>query len=294
MELLQIKCPTCHSAILQSHTTYATQHYGRRIIYKCANCPPYFSETKKTLMAGLKTPVSVIWHVVKARTEGMGFNATARTFEKAKAISQKEFPYSGCGYRIDQNVVLGQYRMALQACFNRLHRRLTERNAFLVDFVAELDDRMKPLPSHPLGPRQHRLCVDQLRPIPAQFQNTPAALDGIIFAVVRRIIQQLNRLVNGVGELHHPMEKLRAPATAFWTIVYFDLDQTRGSLLCFIQSVPLGFEHIHDKVTRFGGAAKGDGQLCALFIDDPTGNILLLASPIVITGLVVAPGETTA
>src|SRR5437588_7475223 len=84
MELLQIKCPTCHSAILQSHTTYATQHYGRRIIYKCANCPTYFSETKKTLMAGLKTPVSVIWQVVKARTEGMGLNAAARTFEKAK------------------------------------------------------------------------------------------------------------------------------------------------------------------------------------------------------------------
>src|SRR5713101_2945678 len=84
MELLQRKCPTCHSAVLQSHTTYATQHHGRRIIDKCANCPPYFSETKNTLMAGLKTPVSVIWQVVKARTEGMGFNAAARTFEKAK------------------------------------------------------------------------------------------------------------------------------------------------------------------------------------------------------------------
>ena len=84
MELLQIKCPTCQSAVLQSHTTYATQHHGRRIIYKCASCPGYFSETKKTLMAGLKTPVSVIWQVVKARTEGMGFNAAARTFEKAK------------------------------------------------------------------------------------------------------------------------------------------------------------------------------------------------------------------
>ena len=84
MELLQRKCPTCHSAVLQSHTTYATQHHGRRIMYKCANCPPYFSETKNTLMAGLKTPASVIWHVVKARTEGMGLNAAARTFEKAK------------------------------------------------------------------------------------------------------------------------------------------------------------------------------------------------------------------
>jgi hypothetical protein len=26
----------------------------------------------------------VIWQVLKARTEGMGFNAAARTFEKAK------------------------------------------------------------------------------------------------------------------------------------------------------------------------------------------------------------------
>jgi transposase-like protein len=84
MELLQIKCPTCQSSVLQSHTTYATQHHGRRIIYKCERCPGYFSETKKTLMEGLKTPVSVIWQVLKARTEGMGLNAAARTFEKAK------------------------------------------------------------------------------------------------------------------------------------------------------------------------------------------------------------------
>ena len=84
MELLQIKCPMCHSAVLQSHTTYTTKNHGRRIIYKCDHCPVYFSETKNTLMAGLKTPVSVIWHVLKARTEGMGLNAAARTFEKAK------------------------------------------------------------------------------------------------------------------------------------------------------------------------------------------------------------------
>ena len=84
MALLQIKCPTCQSAVLQSHTTSATQHHGRRIMYKCASCLDYFAETKKTLMAGVKTPVSVIWQVVKARTEGMGFNAAARTFEKAK------------------------------------------------------------------------------------------------------------------------------------------------------------------------------------------------------------------
>ncbi len=84
MELFQSTCPTCHSVVLQSHTTDATPHHGRRILDKWTNCPPSLSETKKPLLAGWKTPVSVIWHVVKARTEGLGVHAAARTFAKAQ------------------------------------------------------------------------------------------------------------------------------------------------------------------------------------------------------------------
>jgi len=84
MELLRRKCPVCRSSDIQYHSPYTTKNHGGRVIYKCATCPAYFSETKNTLMEGLKTPVSVIWHVLKARTEGMGFNAAARTFDKAK------------------------------------------------------------------------------------------------------------------------------------------------------------------------------------------------------------------
>src|SRR5204862_7763602 len=60
-------------------------------------------------------------------------------FERRR-YCQKEFPYSGCWYWVDQNVILGQCRMALQSFFNRLHRHLPERNTLLVDFAAELDD----------------------------------------------------------------------------------------------------------------------------------------------------------
>jgi len=84
MALLPIKCPTGHSSVLPSPTTYATQPHGRRIIATCARCPGYFSATKKALMEGLQPPVSVIWHVLKARTEGLGCKAAARTLEKAK------------------------------------------------------------------------------------------------------------------------------------------------------------------------------------------------------------------
>jgi transposase-like protein len=84
MELLRLKCPVCRSADIQYHSPYPTKNHGSRVMYKCAICPASFSETKNTLLEGLKTPVSVIWHVLKARTEGMGLNAAARTFDKAK------------------------------------------------------------------------------------------------------------------------------------------------------------------------------------------------------------------
>jgi transposase-like protein len=84
MELLRLKCPVCHSADIQYHSTYTTKNHGSRVMYTCATCTASFSETKTTFLEGLKTPVSVIWHVLKARTEGIGLNAAARTFDKAK------------------------------------------------------------------------------------------------------------------------------------------------------------------------------------------------------------------
>jgi len=84
MDLLRLKCPVCHSSAIHYHSPYTTKNHGGRVIYKCEHCPAYFSETKNTLLEGLNTPVSVIWQVLKARTEGMGFNAAARTFDKAK------------------------------------------------------------------------------------------------------------------------------------------------------------------------------------------------------------------
>ena len=84
MELLRLKCPACHSSDIQYHSPYTTKNHGGRVIYKCDNCPTYFSETKNTFLEGLKTPVSVIWQVIKARTDGLGLNAATRTFDKAK------------------------------------------------------------------------------------------------------------------------------------------------------------------------------------------------------------------
>ena len=86
-----------------------------------------------------------------------------------KAISQKEFPYSGGWCWVDQNVVLGQLRVALQAVFHRPHRPFAQCNPFWVDFPTALDQRVNALPRHTFGPFQHGLHVHQLGPVPVQF-----------------------------------------------------------------------------------------------------------------------------
>jgi hypothetical protein len=53
------------------------------MIYECC-CQTVFSETKNTFLEGLRKPVLDIVHAVKARTEGIAFNAACRTFGIAK------------------------------------------------------------------------------------------------------------------------------------------------------------------------------------------------------------------
>jgi len=84
MELLKKKCPSCKSHAIRYHRKYQTKGHGTRTIYHCEDCGNCFSETKNTFMEGVKKPISLIWQVIKNRTEGQGLNATARVFDVAK------------------------------------------------------------------------------------------------------------------------------------------------------------------------------------------------------------------
>lgn len=84
MNLHETHCPTCYSTALAPHMTYTTHAHGPRILYHCHDCDAYFSETKHTFLEGLRTPISRIWRVLEARTEGMGLNAAARVFHAGK------------------------------------------------------------------------------------------------------------------------------------------------------------------------------------------------------------------
>ncbi len=84
MELLEKKCPGCRSTNIKEYKTYMTQNHGSRQLYHCEECSTVFSETKNTVLEGLKNPLSQVWQVLEARAEGMGLNAAVRVFKNAK------------------------------------------------------------------------------------------------------------------------------------------------------------------------------------------------------------------
>lgn len=79
-----IRCPYCASKQLHNHASYKTQSNGTRKLYQCKTCRQIFSETKGSILEGIRKPISTVIQVLKARTEGMGLNATCRVFNLAK------------------------------------------------------------------------------------------------------------------------------------------------------------------------------------------------------------------
>jgi transposase-like protein len=77
-------CPHCNSQDCRPHKTYETGHNGTRLLWQCQTCNRLFSETKATLLEGLRKPVSFIVQVLRTRAEGIGLNAACRAFEIAK------------------------------------------------------------------------------------------------------------------------------------------------------------------------------------------------------------------
>ena len=82
--LLAKPCPHCHGGDVTISHQYETKNNGERTLYSCLDCGTLFSQTYGSPIAGLTTPLSEIIKVFKARMEGMGLNATARTFEISK------------------------------------------------------------------------------------------------------------------------------------------------------------------------------------------------------------------
>ncbi len=125
------------------------------------------------------------------------------------------------------------------------------------------------------------------------FQNSPTPFDGIILAVVWRVVQQLDDFAGSIGELHYALEEPGTHPAAFRAIVHFELDVCHHDLLFLGDGLPPVLQAIHDEVTGLEGASKRQMQLPTILFHDSKRNLLLLAAHIVIGGSGVTAGFPT-
>jgi hypothetical protein len=104
-----------------------------------------------------------------------------------------------------------------------LHGILDHGDSFLIDRAAQFDDGMNAFPGHALGRLQHRLGVGELGTVSVLFQDSPATLHRIVFAVIGRIVQEADAFADVIGKLDDSLEKLRTPTIALRSVIRLDL-----------------------------------------------------------------------
>ena len=96
--------------------------------------------------------------------------------------------------------------------FVDFHGLSGQANSFFIDPLQEFYEGVASLPRHRSSPSQSRLDRIQERAVPVPFQDAQAKFNGIVFAVIRRIVNQLNRQVMTVCEFDQPLDELSAMA----------------------------------------------------------------------------------
>ncbi len=98
--------------------------------------------------------------------------------------------------------------MALEACLDLFEELFSNGHAFQIDPVHQVNNGLDPIPCHGACPMEHALNRIEQCPVPVHLQNAPASLDGIVLAVIGRIVGQDNLQTSARGKLNHSLDEL--------------------------------------------------------------------------------------
>ena len=85
-----------------------------------------------------------------------------------------------------------------QTLFQDLHFVLAPPRAFAVRLAYSIHGGMFAGVGHIPSEPQHGLFAEQQFPIPVDLQDAPAALDRVVLAVIRRVVDQFDRQLCGL------------------------------------------------------------------------------------------------
>ena len=162
---------------------------------------------------------------------------------------------------------LGEARRTNQALFDRAKCGLRQSNTAFVRCGDLADERMDLSPGHRAGPPQHILDRTQQGSVPVLFQYAPAPFDRVVFAVIRRQVDQFDLDPMTVRELHQPLHELRARTADLRTVVEFDLESLHAGMDRSAFGPP-AFQTVGNEVAGLLRVAEDDPRL--LNLDAPT------------------------
>ena len=126
---------------------------------------------------------------------------------------------------------------------------LGKANTGFAGLVEQRDTRADSFPSHRARPLENRVHRVQQRSIPMFFQNAPATFDGVVLAMVRRIVNQHDSQIVAIRKLHHPFDELRPQTGIVWTVVEIDHQLSKVTEAVLVGGPPL-LQTVRDKITR--------------------------------------------
>jgi hypothetical protein len=88
------------------------------------------------------------------------------------------------------------------------------------------------------------------------FQDTPAAFNWIVLAVVRRIVEQLNYFSGMVRKVNNTFKELCALTTAFWAIINLYLDMCDCWTIFRAGAFPPTHQAVYDEIAGLEGASE--------------------------------------
>lgn len=115
------------------------------------------------------------------------------------------------------------------------------------------------LPRHGLGVSNDGFEGVEQGSVPVIFENTPAPLDRVVLAVVRRIVSKANVDLMLLNELHHAVKELRSPPAVLGAVVLKDderIDFWKPGLVL----APPVLRRVHDAIAGDLGRAHCDRQ----------------------------------
>src|SRR6266545_1584703 len=92
----------------------------------------------------------------------------------------------------------------------------------MIDRTDQIHHRMDAIPGHTGRKIQDGINRIEQRAVPVVFENAPAAFNGIVLAVVRRVIHQSHYDAILLYELDQTPHKLGAPTVVFGAVIQID------------------------------------------------------------------------